>query len=195
MPARGRVKRVYPRTSPRVRRTRNMPALKERNRTRWAFVPPLRATPESSRQSKGSSQNPVARCRRMNQKKQPHYPRSGKRNVPKQRPTRPSSGASVRPTARADNVTPRIEPLFLANFLNSPLLTAKICLLQISSKRSSRLRRHPRRTAAPSPVATKATDGDLADCVLSPARKRAASQHVPLVKNNDPAADIRIITH
>ncbi len=41
MPARGRVKRGHPRTSPRVRRTRNMPALKGRNRTRWAFVPPF----------------------------------------------------------------------------------------------------------------------------------------------------------
>ncbi len=41
VPARGRVKRVYPRTSPRVRRTRNMPALKRRNNTRGAFVPPF----------------------------------------------------------------------------------------------------------------------------------------------------------
>jgi hypothetical protein len=41
MPARGRVKRVYPRTSPRVRRIRNLPALKGRNRTRWALVPPF----------------------------------------------------------------------------------------------------------------------------------------------------------
>ena len=90
VPARGRVKRVYPRTSPRVRRTRNMPALKGRNNTRWAFVPPFQgfaycgfttrgvvrgscrvampqadlfrpfgAMPESSRQSKASSQNPA----------------------------------------------------------------------------------------------------------------------------------------
>ena len=37
----GRVKRGYPQTSPRIRRTRNMPALKGRNRTRWASVPPF----------------------------------------------------------------------------------------------------------------------------------------------------------
>jgi len=65
MPARGRVKRVYPRTSPRVRRTRSMPALKGRNRTRWAFVPPFQGAFVDSQPGASLAAHAASLCPRL----------------------------------------------------------------------------------------------------------------------------------